>query len=523
MCSTRPGLDGNRGTGRTSRPSCTNCANCSAKKAEEHSVAQEVDWQDFRDHLATADKDGNRRWIYPRKVTGSCYRARTYVSWLLLAIMFTGPFIRINGNPLLMINIVERRFSILGQIFWPQDVAIFAIAMLLFLTSIIIFTTAFGRLWCGWTCPQTLLMEMVFRKIEYLIEGDAPAQRALAVAPWTPLKVFKKVGKHAIFFGLSFVIGNTLLSYIIGSNQLLRIMADNPVNHWQGLAFMILFTLIFYAIFARFREQACTFICPYGRFQSTMIDENSLVVAYDYKRGEKRAPLHRGESLEERRASGFGDCVNCQQCVAVCPTGIDIRNGTQMECVSCTACIDACDAIMDKVGRPRGLIRYASHNTVERGEKFRFTPRMMGYTVVLGALVGVLAFLVFTRSSVDTTLLRAPGALFQRTPGGKVENIYTLKLVNKTSHDIPVTLKLENLAGELTVMGGRDLVVPKEQLAQTAVLIQLGPDALTGASTKLKVGVYSKGKRLDVINTVFIGPRDDSTPGSKDKKYETAP
>src|SRR4051794_20208544 len=210
MCSTRQNLSDNRGTGRTSRPSCTSCANCSSKRAvatpadETHAAAQEVDWEDFRDHLATADKDGNRRWLYPRKVTGPYFRARTYVSWLLLAIMFTGPFVRINGNPLLMINIIERRFSILGQIFWPQDVAIFAIAMLLFLTSIIIFTTAFGRLWCGWTCPQTLLMEMVFRKIEYLIEGDAPAQRALAGAPWTAPKVFKKVAKHAIFFGLSF-------------------------------------------------------------------------------------------------------------------------------------------------------------------------------------------------------------------------------------------------------------------------------------------------------------------------------
>jgi len=475
-----------------------------------HLAAQEVNWEDFRDHIATADQAGNRRWLYPKKVSGRFFRWRTYLSWLLLVILFAGPFIRINGNPLLLLNIVERRFSIFGQIFWPQDVAIFAFAMLLFLTSIIIFSTAFGRLWCGWTCPQTLLMEMVFRKIEYAIEGDSSEQRALDASSWTARKIARKTAKHAIFFILSFVIGNTLLSYIIGSGPLLRIITESPTEHLQGLGFMMLFTLIFYAIFARFREQACTFICPYGRLQSVLLDENSMVVAYDHKRGEKRAPLQRDRAREHRQATGFGDCINCQQCVAVCPTGIDIRNGTQMECVNCTACIDACDAIMDRVGRPRGLIRYASLNSIERGEKFKVTPRMIGYVVVLCLLVAGLTFLVFTRTEVQTTLLRAPGALFQQTLEGRIENIYTLKLVNKTSRDIPVQLKLESAQGRLTVMGGRNLVVPSEQLTQTSVLIEMPPTALHGSNTKLSIGVYSNGKLVEKLKTVFIGPRDDS-------------
>ena len=219
-------------------------------------AAQEVDWGDFRDHLSTADRSGHRQWLYPKKPSGRFYRWRTRVSYLLLAILFVGPFVRINGNPLLLLNIVERRFSILGQIFWPQDGVIFALATLLFLTSIFVFTAAFGRLWCGWTCPQILLMEMVFRRIEYWIEGDASSQRRLNAAPWTGQKVIKKLAKHGIFFGLSFVIGNTLLSYITGSEQLIRISTDNPMRHLAGLGFMILFTLVFYAIFARFREQA---------------------------------------------------------------------------------------------------------------------------------------------------------------------------------------------------------------------------------------------------------------------------
>lgn len=477
-------------------------------KPDEHSVAREVDWGDFRDHLATADREGNRRWIYPRKVTGRFYRWRTQLSWLLLAIMFAGPFIRINGNPLLMINPVTRRFSILGQIFWPQDAAIFAVAMLVFITGIIIFTTAFGRLWCGWTCPQTLLMEMVFRKIEYAIEGDAAEQRALDAGPWTGRKVAIKAAKHLVFLALSFVIGNTLLSYVIGSDQLLHIIRENPLHHLQGLTFMILFTLLFYAIFARFREQACTFICPYGRFQSAILDENTMVVAYDHKRGEKRAPLHRDQTPAQRQEAGLGDCVACRQCVAVCPTGIDIRNGTQMECVNCTACIDACDAVMDRVSRPRGLIRFASLNNIEKGEPQRFTPRMMIYTVVLAGLISLFLFLLFTRTAVQTTLLRAPGALFQTTADGRVENIYTFKLVNKTSRDIPVELRLENLEGTLSVMGGYQLVVPREQLAQGSVLVAIERRALKTHNTPLHIGVYSNGKLLDRVHTVFVGPRD---------------
>ena len=201
-----------------------------------------------------------------------------------------GPFITIGGNPLLLMNIPERKFVVLGQIFWPQDMIIFAVGLLVFLVGIIMFTTAFGRLWCGWACPQTVMMEMVFRKIEYAIEGDAPSQRELNAAPWTRAKIFKKLLKHGIFFGVSFLVGNVLLSYIIGWRQLCQIVTDPPAQHLVGLGFMMAFSLLFYGIFARFREQACTFICPYGRHQSVLLDENTILVAYDYKRGESAGP-----------------------------------------------------------------------------------------------------------------------------------------------------------------------------------------------------------------------------------------
>jgi cytochrome c oxidase accessory protein FixG len=476
-------------------------------KDKEKSAVRDIDWSDFRDHISTADKTGRRKWIYPRKVDGKYFRWRTWFSWLLLFIMFSGPFITINGNPLLLLNIVERKFVVLGQVFWPQDMIIFAMAMLICFVSIIVFTTAFGRLWCGWACPQTVMMEMVFRKLEYLIEGDAHHQRALNAAPWDAPKLVRKLFKHGLFFALSFLVGNVLLSYIIGWQALYQIVTDPPAQHVVGLSFMIGFALLFYGIFARFREQACTFICPYGRYQSLLLDENSIVVAYDYKRGEKRGQLKRAQTYGERRYAGRGDCVDCHQCVSVCPTGIDIRDGTQMECVHCTACMDACDTVMAKVGSPSGLIRYASLNGIERGERLRVTPRLAAYAAVLCVLVTVLAVLIFTRSDVEATLLRAPGSLFQTMPDGRISNLYTVRVVNKTSRELPVELRLESPAGSLTVMGRGSLAVASQKTAQNSVLIELSASVMKSGNTPLVLGVYSNGKKLQTIKTSFVGPR----------------
>jgi cytochrome c oxidase accessory protein FixG len=476
------------------------------RKTPEFSV-KDVDWSDFRDHLATAERDGRRKWVYPRKVSGRFFRWRTWFSWLLLVIMFIGPFITIHGNPLLLLNIGERKFVVLGQIFWPQDLIIFAIAALVGVTGIVIFTAAFGRVWCGWACPQTVMMEMVFRKIEYLVEGDAHQQRALNAAAWTADKIRKKFSKHVIFYALSFLVGNVLLSYIIGWQSLYQIITDPPARHLTGLFFMVAFSLLFYGIFARFREQACTFICPYGRLQSVLLDENSIVVAYDYKRGEKRGLFKQNQKFGERRFAGLGDCVACNQCVSVCPTGIDIRDGTQMECVHCTACMDACDNVMTKVGNPPGLIRYASLNGIERGERLRVTPRIIGYCVVLAALVSLLAVMIFTRTDAEATLLRAPGTLFQQMPDGHYSNLYTVRVVNKTSRELPVELRLESPAGSLQVMGGK-LVVPAQNFLENSLLVELDPAAIKSGTTPVFVGVYAGEKKLQTLKTAFIGPRN---------------
>ncbi|MGZ8921576.1 MAG: 4Fe-4S dicluster domain-containing protein, partial [Limisphaerales bacterium] len=238
------------------------------------------------------------------------------------------------------------------------------------------------------------------------------------------------------------------------------------------------------------------------------LDENSMVVAYDNKRGEKRAHLSRNVSFYARQAEGLGDCVSCRECVSVCPTGIDIRNGTQMECTNCTACIDACDRVMTKIDRPEGLIRYASLNSIERGEKFRFTARMGWYATVLGALVALFLLLLFTRTEAQTTFLRAPGALFQEQADNKISNLYTVKILNKSSRNLKVDLRIEGAPGDLRIMGSGTIVVPKEAMTQTSVLITMDRAELKSPKTKLRIGVYAEGKRIETVNTIFAGPRN---------------
>jgi len=475
----------------------------------------------FRDAIPTADAQGNRVWMYPRKPpTGkraspdapNYYTLRTWLSWFLLLVLVTGPFITINGNPLLMMNVLERKFSIFGIMFWPRDFYLFALAMLTGFVMIVFFTAAFGRIWCGWLCPQTVLMEMVFRKIEYLIEGDAAEQKRLNARPWDQEKMTKKGIKHAVFFLISFLVANLLLGYIIGGDALIDLVTDSPAQHAGGFFALILFTGLFYSIFARFREQACTFICPYGRFQSVMLDDNSLVVAYDHVRGEQRARKLRGESWEERLSLGKGDCVDCGLCVNVCPTGIDIRNGTQMECVNCTNCIDACNSVMHKVGRAPGLIRFASMDQIEKGEKkIKFTPRLKAYAALLTVLVLLLSGLLIARKPMTLELLRAPGNTYQTLPNGDVINIFQGRFMNKTGRDATGTLALLDTEGDLRY-GNQSLPLPPQEEFTTMVVVTLPPGEVRGDSTDIRLGLEVDGKIVDTVKINFIASGKRSAP-----------
>ncbi len=403
-------------------------------------------------------------------------------------------------NRLLLFDIINRKFIIFGLVFWPQDFHLFVLATISMVVFIVLFTVSLGRLWCGWACPQTIFMEMVFRKIEFWIEGDARKQIALKKAPWTGQKIFKKTLKHFIFYGISFLIGNTFLAYIIGADALFKIMTDPPAEHLAGLLAMIIFSTVFYGVFAFFREQVCTMVCPYGRLQGVLLDPNSIVVAYDFKRGEPR-----GRFKKQQKRTENGDCVDCHQCVEVCPTGIDIRNGTQLECINCTACIDACNTVMSKLNWPSGLIRYASFNGIDQGTKLRITPRIVGYSTILLILIFVTGFFLLSRTDVETTILRTPGLMYQETENGKISNLYNLKIINKTHESKSIELRLKSPKGEIKIVGG-PLLVPDSGMFESAFFVEIPTNNIKFSPIPLYIEIFSGNELLDEVRSSFIGP-----------------
>lgn len=457
----------------------------------------------FRDHLGTVDEKGKRLWVFPKKPAGHFHNLRIGITIVLLGLLFAGPLIKLNGQPFFLFNVFERKFILFGQVFWPQDFVLLAITLITFFVFVILFTVVFGRIWCGWMCPQTLFMEMVFRKIEYLIEGNAPEQRKLNAAPWTASKILKKGTKQLIFLAISTLIAHTLMAYLIGIDQTIAIVSHSPAEHLTGFMGLTAFTLIFYAVFAWFREQACIAVCPYGRLQGVLLVKDSIVVAYDWLRGEPRGKIKKKETSTVKK----GDCIDCKLCVHVCPTGIDIRNGTQLECVNCTACIDACDDVMIKIGRPKGLIRFASYNSIKDGIQKLFTPRVFGYTMVLIALISLLGFTLFTRSDVETTVLKVPGTLYQKTDDGFVTNLYNIEFVNKTFEEISLSIKVESpSAATINRVDGSSIIVPAEGFLKGVCFIKIPANEIKSAKTVVMVGVYKGDGLVETVKVKFIGP-----------------
>jgi cytochrome c oxidase accessory protein FixG len=453
-------------------------------------------------------EEGKRAWVYPKKPSGKLYQYRKYVSYFLLAFLFAAPFVKINGNQFLLFNLLERRFNIFGFPFWPQDFYLFVIMMIIGVVFIIFFTAAFGRIFCGWICPQTIFMEMVFRRIEYWIDGDRGAQIRLDKQAWNAEKIRKRVLKWTIFFIISFLIANIFLAYFIGSDRLIQYVFEGPLDHISTLISLIIFTAVFYFIFAWFREQVCIIACPYGRLQSVLLDTKSIVVAYDHKRGEKEAGRAKFKKNEDREASGKGDCIDCFQCVNVCPTGIDIRNGTQLECVNCTACIDECDSIMEAVNLPKGLIRYASEENIEKKVPFKFTPRLKGYVAVLVILIGVLTGMLFLRSDVEANILRLPGQLYEHKADNIISNVFTYKLLNKTTRNIEkIHFKLKSPKGTIHTVKQGEITVPAQDLAEGTLFIEINNSALSGDKNRAVIEVYSGDDLIETTSVTFLGPR----------------
>ena len=517
----------------------------------------------FRDTIATVNKDGSREWVYPKKPSGRYYKWRSYVSYVLLIVLFGLPWIKVGGEPLVLFNVLERHFILFGITFTPQDFHLFAIMMITGVVFISLFTVVFGRLFCGWVCPQTIFMEMVFRKIEYWIEGDANAQRRLNKAPWNAVKIRKKVLKQSIFLLISALIAHTFLAYIIGIDEVLATISQSPVDAPGGFIAIVIFIIVFHFVFSNMREQVCIAICPYGRLQGVLLVDDSISVIYDYIRGEPRGKIRKSKpkktncsdcnnckdgkdscsdqildrmqaaltasdsgaskpspapasapalafSTSEKEVAAIslpqiGDCIDCNLCVQVCPTGIDIRDGIQMECINCTACIDACDEVMDKVDRPRGLIRFDSEHGVREKVRKIWTPRVFAYSAVLLALLALNVVLLGGRDGLDVLLLRTPGMLFQENTDGSINNLYTYQVVNKTGKEIP--LKFEVSGGTVRTIGSSPVAKPGE-VAEGVLFIDMVPIPNVGYPDEVTVDVWSEDELLKTISITFLHPKN---------------
>jgi cytochrome c oxidase accessory protein FixG len=454
----------------------------------------------FRDRSSLVKEDGKRKWIYANQPSGKYYTARTLLTILYLIILVGLPFLEWNGNPLFLLDIPDRKIILFGVIFTPQDFFLLMLSAVSFIVFIVLFTVVFGRIFCGWVCPQTIFMEMIFRRIEYWIEGSAEAQKRLNAQKWNAEKYFKKILKHAVFWGLSFIVANIFLSYIIGIKQLWKIITEPVSEHIAGFSLMLVFTTVFYAVFAFLREIACVVVCPYGRLQGVLLDKNSIVVAYDYVRGEPRT---KGKRKPDTPA---GDCIDCGLCVRVCPTGIDIRNGTQMECINCTACIDACDTIMKKVNKPTGLIRYASAASLEGKQKSLITPRVIFYSVVLLLLVSVTSYLMFSKSDLDVLIMRSQGQLYQEQPNNKISNLYTLKVENKSPKQRILQFEIEGKNAEIQWINGKiDTLNPGQEISKVLFVLMNKQD-VTQPKNPFYLVVKEQNQVIKKVKTQFFGP-----------------
>jgi cytochrome c oxidase accessory protein FixG len=454
--------------------------------------------------MGTEKENGKRRWLYPSVRKGALYKWRSIISYFYLIFFFAGPFIRVNGQPFLLLNVIDRQFVLVGQVFWPQDIFIFVLASLVFLVCIVLFTIAFGRVFCGWICPQTIFMEMVFRKIEIWIEGGAKKRKKMDEGPLTREKIIKKTSKHTIFILISFLIANTFLAYIIGSESLISIATEPVSAHLVGFISIWVFTVVFYLVYSNIREQVCTLICPYGRLQGVMIDKNTLVVAYDDVRGEPRRKLDRKADPSISK----GDCVDCGLCVDVCPTGIDIRNGTQLECINCTICIDACNGVMQKIHKELNLIGFYSENMIHQKKKPSFNGRMMGYSAVITILLGVLSYFIFSRSDMDITVMRSAGMLYQEQPGGNISNIYNAEIINKTNRNRSIILKPENPSIKIKYIQAPGALTSGGSV-KTVFFVIIPAKDIHAAKTDVRLQLITDHKIIQTISTNFVGPIND--------------
>lgn len=457
--------------------------------------------------LSTMTREGKRRWICPKPSKGRLLNARRIVAIALIAVFTVVPYLRLNDRPLVLLDVAARKFTLFGTTFLPNDTVLLALLMVLVFVGIFLATSLFGRVWCGWACPQTVYMEFVFRPIERLLTGKPGSQRK----NWIARSGIGKPLKYVVYLLVSMYLAHTFLAYFVGVERLAEWVRRSPAEHPQSFFLMLAVTGAMMFDFAYFREQTCIVACPYGRFQSVMLDRDSLIVTYDRKRGEPRGRKcgstgTKGASdlslkvLEDERRE-TGDCVDCHLCVTTCPTGIDIRNGLQMECVNCAQCIDACDAVMTKLGRATGLIRYSSQNAVEGRAKRFLRPRVVIYGAIMATIASVFLFALSTKSIASVIVVRGRGAPFAALPDGTITNRVSIKLTNRTREPVEFELSMLGVPGAMITHEESLVVAPEESRVVPATI---------GAP----FGAFSRGRVESVIRVT-----DGSDRYTKDVKF----
>jgi cytochrome c oxidase accessory protein FixG len=453
--------------------------------------------------LSTVRADGSRRYVYTADVSGRFATVRRASSAVLLAVYLALPWIPVNGYPAVFLDVENRRFHLFGLTLAAQDMWLlfFLISGLGF--SLFFVTALFGRVWCGWACPQTIFLDHVYRRIERWTEGDAVRRRALQAAPLGPVKILRRTAKHALYLLVSAVVAHMFLAYFASVPSLWRMMEAAPTEHWSAFVFIGTLTAVLYFNFAWFREQLCVVICPYGRLQSALVDDHSLIIGYDRTRGEPRAGLR---EARDPKGGPAGDCIDCHRCVAVCPTGIDIRQGLQLECIACTACVDACDEVMDRIHRPRGLIRYDSQAGLGGRRTRWIRPRTALYGVLLAIGAGVATWALSTVRPANLGVTRMIGAPYI-VDSAFVRNQFLVRIVNKSTEPRRFVLELDGARADIRRAG---FTVPVEvpplgEVVQPLVLQEPRPSY--SGPFSFVVRVRDEEARFELDRKVrFLGP-----------------
>ncbi len=445
--------------------------------------------------LPTMNEDGSRNWIRPRPSDGAWWKRRRVVAYTLMFVFFAIPHVKVFGKPAFLMSFPKREFTLMGYTFLPTDTLLFMLLLASIVIGIFLLTALFGRVWCGWGCPQTVYLEYLFRPIERLLEGGYTGSRKLDREGnfWGPRRLLK----YAIYALLSLFLAHTFLAYFVGTEQLAVWVQRSPFEHPTSFMVMAITTIAIWYNFTYFREQTCLIACPYGRWQSVLLDRQSVIVAYDYTRGEPRG---------KASTVGTGDCIDCKACVTTCPTGIDIRNGLQMECVHCTQCIDACDSIMDKVGKPRGLIRYSSQEALAGKPRRFLRPRVVLYPVALALSLGALLFAMAIKESADVTVLRGLGAPFSEEADGRIANQIRIKVTNRGSDDARYTIAIDGVTGGRVIAPENPLLVGGGVTRETSVFVLLPRDRFVNGEHAITITVKDGARFSNVIPWRLQGP-----------------